>query len=71
MGFALCLLVFNNLALDHLVCGMWADGRWNMACIQGNNREKQKKKSLRNNMNSQRIMMLPLRVSSFEELNLN
>jgi hypothetical protein len=50
---------------------MWADGRWNMACIQGNNREKQKKKSLRNNMNSQRIMMLPLRVSSFEELNLN
>jgi hypothetical protein len=51
---------------------MWADGRWNMACIQGNNREKQKKKkSLRNNMNPQRIMMLPLRVSSFEELNLN
>lgn len=69
MGFALCLLVFNNLALDHLACGMWADGRWNMACIQGNNREK-KKKSLRNNMNPQRIMMLPLRVSSFEELNL-
>jgi hypothetical protein len=28
MGFALCLLVFNNLALDHLVCGMWADGIW-------------------------------------------
>jgi hypothetical protein len=51
---------------------MWADGRWNMACIQGNNREKKKKKkSLRNNMNPQRIMMLPLRVSSFEELNLN
>jgi hypothetical protein len=46
-----------------------ADGIWHaFKEIIGKSK---KKKSLRNNMNSQRIMMLPLRVSSFEELNLN
>jgi hypothetical protein len=47
-----------------------ADGIWH-AFKEIIGKSKKKKKSLRNNMNPQRIMMLPLRVSSFEELNLN